>query len=187
VLTKEDKRDVAEIVAAVVSGLIGELRAQPAPLPPDASDPRSALAQMRKGGPPHEVRSVTGMLKLYDGSHSTYRGTGKVLGPVPATLTVDFTKHPSGVITELQWDTRPAVEFCDAEFRQVKAQAYADSADSPEHLQDLEKQRIKYVQANNYFRFTAHVLNALIGKSIEDPEVALLFTPDPPVAAAAAE
>jgi hypothetical protein len=188
-LSKEDKRDVAEIVAAVVSGVLEAQRTQAPPLPIDASDPRSVLQQWRKGGARHDVRQVAGMLSLIDGSHASYAGTGGVLATVPAELEVDFTKHPSGVITNVLCAFDAAVAHYDAEFRRLKTDAYRAAGDSPEHLAELEKQRIRYVQANNYFRCRAHLLNSLVAKTLDSEDVKLIFKQGeaPPAAEVAAE
>jgi hypothetical protein len=134
-----------------------------------------------------DVREIHGMLKLIDGSHATYRGSGRVLGTVAAKLTVDFTKNPAGVIIEVQYPFDLAVEAYDKEFRAAKAADYAASEGSPEHEQHLEKERLQFIRANNYFRCTAHVLNSLVGRLLTgDEDVKLIFTPDAPTDAAAA-
>jgi hypothetical protein len=175
-LTKEDRKDIAEIVGSIVAGVLDGQKHQ---LPLDPSDPRHQLQAWRRGGAPHDVRKVTGLLALIDGSSgSHYHGSGKVIARVAAELEVDYTKHPSGLITNLECDFAEAIAFYDREFRAAKSEAYAASVDSPEHAQALEKERIKFVQANRYFRCHQHLLNTLIAKSLDDADVRLVFAPD---------
>jgi hypothetical protein len=181
----------AETSARVIAGVLEAQRALPVQLPPEAADPRSALYQMRKGGPAHDLGEIVGELAWQDRTNvASHPGTGSIAAKGRVRVRYDRTKDPRGLIYEVVEDegsTEPVINFLDGSFRKEKDEAYRLSVDSPEHLAELEKQRVRYIQQNLYYRFRLTVLNAMIGRTLEDPEVRMIFTPDAPAAEKAAE
>jgi hypothetical protein len=167
------------------------LRPQSQPLA--ASDPRTIISQVRAAARanPHDIGEVAGELAWQDRTNvPSHPGTGSIVAKGRVRVRYDRTKDPRGLIFEVveeEGSAEPVIEFLGGSFRREKDEAYRLSTDSPEHLAELEKQRVRYIQQNLYYRFRLTVLNALVGKTLEDPEVRMIFTPDERSAEAAAE
>ena len=152
-----------------------------------AGDPSTLISRVRaeSRANPHDVREIHGRLKLRDGSHGNFHGSGSVVGEVEARVSYDYTKCQ---IINVQYSSNVFVEYLVRLFDEAEAEAIAASADSLEHRASIEKQRMQFVRAGHHFRCRVAVLRAMTGKPLDHEDVRLIFTPhENPALEAAAE